>query len=215
MDPGPHGSALTLVGWIRIQVNKNDPQKRGEKGRNLLFWSDWMSSFEGWRAIYDQQNMIFLKNAIFCNFWSSLALTLKYSSVYWKNISKYNSVLENGVQHFIYNSVIRNNTKVHNKQLCGLLKNYFSPEINFLTRRKKIQIRTVYIIMQNSAQETIYFYVVRFLKASFKYIKTFGNYFYLIRSRRRRLFYRKTISSSAPVSTDLDEGVSSRYIHFY
>jgi hypothetical protein len=31
MDPDPLGSALTLVGWIRIQVNKNDPQKKGEE----------------------------------------------------------------------------------------------------------------------------------------------------------------------------------------
>jgi hypothetical protein len=27
VDPDPHGSALILVGWIRIQTSRNDQQK--------------------------------------------------------------------------------------------------------------------------------------------------------------------------------------------
>ncbi len=31
VDPDPHGSALILVGWIRIQEGKNDPQTKSEE----------------------------------------------------------------------------------------------------------------------------------------------------------------------------------------
>jgi hypothetical protein len=37
MDLDPHGSALIMVGWIRIQVNKNDPQKKGGGGKEEIY----------------------------------------------------------------------------------------------------------------------------------------------------------------------------------
>ncbi len=43
-------SALILVGWIRIQEGKSDPQKlKIVKKFNVL--KCWMSSFEGWRLL--------------------------------------------------------------------------------------------------------------------------------------------------------------------
>ncbi len=39
MDSAVHGSALILVGWIRIQEGKNDPQKIEKR--------EEMFSFEG------------------------------------------------------------------------------------------------------------------------------------------------------------------------
>jgi hypothetical protein len=45
VDPEPHGSALVLVGWVRIRIHegKKDPQKLN-KFHVLKYW---MLSFEG------------------------------------------------------------------------------------------------------------------------------------------------------------------------
>jgi hypothetical protein len=45
-DPDPHGSAFLLVGWIRIQEGKNDPQKKN-KVNQFNFLKRWMFSSEG------------------------------------------------------------------------------------------------------------------------------------------------------------------------
>ncbi len=38
MDPDPHGFfAVILVGWIRIQNNKEDPQKRKSEEKKIMF----------------------------------------------------------------------------------------------------------------------------------------------------------------------------------
>jgi hypothetical protein len=37
MDPGPHGSALIIVGWIRIQMGKNDHQRKQTKEEMYCF----------------------------------------------------------------------------------------------------------------------------------------------------------------------------------
>jgi hypothetical protein len=36
LDPNPHGSAMILVDWIRIQVRKNDSQKKRKKVKKCI-----------------------------------------------------------------------------------------------------------------------------------------------------------------------------------
>jgi hypothetical protein len=37
VNPDPHGSALILVGWLRIQEGKNDPQKQKQNTKIIVF----------------------------------------------------------------------------------------------------------------------------------------------------------------------------------
>ncbi len=58
-DPEPdlHGSALILVGWIRIRIGyaDSDPggQKEPQKRKNLINFMlrCWIFSFKGWRLV--------------------------------------------------------------------------------------------------------------------------------------------------------------------
>ena len=67
-DPG--GSPLILPCWIRIQQDKNDPQKNKVKiqksFKKFHVWSAWCSFFAGWRLLRLQLLNFFV--CLICNF---------------------------------------------------------------------------------------------------------------------------------------------------
>jgi hypothetical protein len=51
-DPDPHGSALILIGWIRIRIqNGKNYHKIRKKGKKIQVLKGWMFSFESGRLL--------------------------------------------------------------------------------------------------------------------------------------------------------------------